>query len=458
MVPKEDRRRAFADSNVRRFIAFRIFFHARYYYPVFTLLFLDFGLTLEQFALLNVVWALTIVVAEVPSGAMADVLGRRRLMILGAILMIGEMALLSFMPMGMPGLTFLFFGLNRILSGLAEAMVSGADEALAYDTLKDQGLEHCWPDVLERATRLTSASMGAVMILGATLYDPALLNRVLASAGSDLRMPREWAMRLPLILSLVHAFCALWAAWGTREPSAGRIAKAPGTRLREEVHTALGNIRFAAGWTLNHRFVLFVIIAGVALDSVARQYIIVHAEYMRLIDIPVAAFGLVAAGFTLLGMLFATFAKFLVRRFNPVHNLLICSAILLFGLIGVGRGIPVWGLLFVPFIYAMFTLVAFLQSHYINREVESRFRATVLSFKGLGLNLALGFASLLYMGLVATLRARVDSPTADPEWVHRSVFFGALNAFPLYYLALLVLVLIGGKLFIRRKQLCFQKG
>ncbi|MCC5840916.1 MAG: hypothetical protein JJT96_12420 [Opitutales bacterium] len=454
----EDRRRAFADSNVRRFIAFRIFFHARYYYPVFTLLFLDFGLTLEQFALLNVVWALTIVIAEVPSGAMADVLGRRRLMILGASLMIGEMALLSFMPIGMPGLTLLFFGLNRILSGLAEAMVSGADEALAYDTLKDLDLEHCWPDVLERATRLTAACMGGVMILGATLYDPSLVNRGLAALGSDFRVPREWAMRLPLILSLVHAFCALAAAWGTREPNAGRVVSAPGTRLREEVGTALGNIRFAAGWTLNHRFVLFVIIAGVALDSVARQYIIVHAEYMRLIDIPVAAFGLVAAGFTLLGMVFATFAKYLVRRFNPVQNLLICSAILLFGLVGVGRGIALWGLLFVPCIYAMFTLVAFLQSHYINREVESRFRATVLSFKGLGLNLALGFASLLYMGLVATLRKQADLPEVDPEALHRSIFFGALNAFPAYYLLLLVFVLLGGKLFIRRKQLCFQRG
>jgi hypothetical protein len=62
----------FALSNVRRFIAFRAFFNARFYYPVFTILFLDYGLTIEQFALLNTVWAFTIVLAEVPSGALAD--------------------------------------------------------------------------------------------------------------------------------------------------------------------------------------------------------------------------------------------------------------------------------------------------------------------------------------------------------------------------------------------------
>ncbi|EKD35486.1 MAG: hypothetical protein ACD_75C01891G0001, partial [uncultured bacterium] len=40
----------FAIVNIRLFVAFRTFFNARFYYPVFTILFLDFGLTIEQFA------------------------------------------------------------------------------------------------------------------------------------------------------------------------------------------------------------------------------------------------------------------------------------------------------------------------------------------------------------------------------------------------------------------------
>ena len=76
----------FAIGNVRRFIAFRAFFNARFYYPVFTILFLDFGLTLTQFALLNVVWAVTIVLLEVPSGALADTLGRKNLLVFAGAL------------------------------------------------------------------------------------------------------------------------------------------------------------------------------------------------------------------------------------------------------------------------------------------------------------------------------------------------------------------------------------
>jgi len=66
-----------ARSNIRNFIAFRIFFNARFYYPVFAVIYLDFGMTLEQFAILNSIWAATILLAEVPSGALSDLIGRK---------------------------------------------------------------------------------------------------------------------------------------------------------------------------------------------------------------------------------------------------------------------------------------------------------------------------------------------------------------------------------------------
>ena len=125
--------------NVRAFTIFRMFFNARFYYPVYALLFLHYGLTLEQFGILNGVWAATIVLLEVPSGALADTLGRRKLLILAGCLMVLEMAVLLVAPVGGGALMFWLFVLNRILSGAAEAAASGADEALAYDSLKAAG-------------------------------------------------------------------------------------------------------------------------------------------------------------------------------------------------------------------------------------------------------------------------------------------------------------------------------
>ncbi|HMW48369.1 MAG TPA: hypothetical protein PKC70_08745, partial [Cellvibrionaceae bacterium] len=59
-------------GNPRRYIIFTVFYNARAYYPVLAVLFLDLGLSLDQFVLLNLIWALTIFFCEVPSGALAD--------------------------------------------------------------------------------------------------------------------------------------------------------------------------------------------------------------------------------------------------------------------------------------------------------------------------------------------------------------------------------------------------
>lgn len=82
--------------------------------PGFITLFLlfcfsNYGLTLEQFSLLNTVWAFTIVLAEVPSGALADLIGRKRLLVTTSLLMIAEMLVLGFVPLGNSSLIFIAF-------------------------------------------------------------------------------------------------------------------------------------------------------------------------------------------------------------------------------------------------------------------------------------------------------------------------------------------------------------
>ena len=51
-------------------------FQRRFYYPVFALLF-EHGLTWEEFGILNGIWAISIILLEVPSGALADTIGRK---------------------------------------------------------------------------------------------------------------------------------------------------------------------------------------------------------------------------------------------------------------------------------------------------------------------------------------------------------------------------------------------
>ena len=426
------------EGNVRRFTVFRLFYTARFYYPVFTVLFLDYGVTLEQFALLNLVWALSIVAAEVPSGALADILGHKRLLVFAALLMVLEMALLVFVPLGASPLLFLVFLLNRICSGLSEAAASGADEALAYDSLKSLGREDEWPKVLERTTWVVSIGFFTTMILGAFAYDPFVVNRCLALLNAHWMLEDSVIVRLPVMLTLVTACLVLFTALGFHDletDEARDKASSKGSLLEP-----FRQISRVASWTVNHRFVLFVILAALALDSVARQFVVLASEYYRLIDIPVSWFGFIGAGMSLIGILNARISRILVSKHSPFFNFLFLSAVLTAGLIGISYAVPYVGVLFAVGAFAMMGMVQFQASYYLNREADSQIRATVLSFKGLALNLGLGTASLLYTALVATLRNRQDAQV-DGQVLNEQIFLEALVAFPVYYLLLFVLVI-----------------
>ena len=434
------------EGNVRRFIIFRLFYTARFYYPIFTILFLDFGLTLEQFAILNMVWAISIVLAEVPSGALADIVGRRRLLIFAAILMVMEMSLIVFAPIGASSLLFLMFLGNRICSGLSEAAASGADEALAYDSLKALGREDEWARVLERTTFVVSIGFFSTMILGAFAYDPSIVNSALAVLNADWQLPDSLIIRLPVILTLITACIVLITALGFYDLDADESSQVD-TESKGKVSLLepFRQIAGAARWTIGHRFVLFVILAALALDSVARQFAVLASEYYRLIEIPVSWFGFVGAGMSLIGILNAKISRFLVSRRAPFFNFLVLSSILMFGLIGISFAVPYFGVLFAIGAFAMMGMVQFQASYYINKEVGSDIRATVLSFKGLALNLGLGVASLLYTALVAALREAQESGLSE-EALNERVFVDALAAFPIYYVLLFTVLVIAAKL------------
>ena len=92
--------------NIPLFIAFRLLFNARFYYPIFAVIQLDYGLTMSQFAVLNAIWAVSIVLLEVPSGALADRIGRKRMVVGASLLMVVEMAVIAFVPLGNSTLVF----------------------------------------------------------------------------------------------------------------------------------------------------------------------------------------------------------------------------------------------------------------------------------------------------------------------------------------------------------------
>ncbi|QQG65373.1 MFS transporter [Desulfobulbus oligotrophicus] len=426
--------------NIRLFILFRVLFNARFYYPVFTILFLDYGLTLEQFAVLNTVWAFTIVLSEVPSGALADLLGRRFLLVVTAWLMIFEMAVIAFVPAANPDLVFWAFLINRVLSGLAEAMASGADEALAYDTLVVHGLAGQWPRVLEVQMRAQNFGYIIAMTLGAVVYDPSVVNRVLQWCSVNVSVSQQMSMRYPLYLTLILAVFALFVTLRMRDPSppAGHRTRDP---QKATIWQLLRLVLRTGAWIIRTPMAFTIIFFAMTIDHTLRMGVTLTSKYYRLIGLPEASFGLLGSLVAVVGLFVPRLARIMVERLSFGLNVFLLGAGSVIALLFLSLFVPYWGILPVIAIFVGLMLTSYFTSHYLNELTDSQQRATVLSFKGLALNVAYGIIGLAFAALMQHYRVVQTGlhPSQAVDFIEDQAFVATVGCFPWYLAGALIL-------------------
>ncbi len=106
------------------------------------------------------------------------------LVVAASCFMVLEMILLSVAPLhGGTVLLLLCCLANRILSGMAEGMANGADEALVFDSLAERDRSGEWPEVLDQVMRWQAVGMVIAMLVGGAIYDPAFVGRLCSSFG-----------------------------------------------------------------------------------------------------------------------------------------------------------------------------------------------------------------------------------------------------------------------------------
>jgi MFS family permease len=394
-----------ADRNWRRFVLFRVLFNSRFYYPVLAVLFLDLGLSATEYTLLNFAWALAIVFTDLPAGVLADRMGRKPLVVAAAVFMVLEMILLGVAPLH-GGIVLLLCCLgNRILSGMAEGMASGADEALVFDSLAERGRSEEWPLVLDQVMRWQGVGMVIAMLVGGAVYDPVFIGKLFSWVGINFHFTQGLTLRFPVYLNLITALLTLWTALGLREPALRKTHVVPDDQAPENPEATAWHLVVRAGtWIWNTPAALFVIVAGVLMDSVVRLFLTFSSSYFRIIEIPEAAFGVIGAVMGGLGLVVSPVARRMVAAYSLSRNYMLLAAIILAGLVGVACRWTHGGVIFIfPLAGAMMAL-GYMVSYYLNAIVDSSHRATVLSFKGVVFNLGYGFISLLFALVLRAVR------------------------------------------------------
>ena len=451
----------FSIPNIRRYIAFKVLFNSRFYYPIFTILFLDFGLTVAQFSILNAVWAATIVAAEVPSGALADIIGRKRLLVFATMTMVVEVGIISFMPEFDVSVIFYIFLINRILSGLAEAAASGADEALAYDALKAQGNPDDWGRVLEVLARFQSVGFIIAMTTGAAIYDPRLMEGFCRFLGISISLTQEITMRFPLYATFILALFACEATLGMEEIHPEKTS----TSLQNQqsldqlarLKKAFGLTFQAGAWILKTPFVLGVILFGMLFDGIIRMVITLSSQYYRMIHLPESVFGIVGSLVAMLGLVIPRIARKITESQNPSQGLWITAILTLSGLTAMNFFWPWAGLLPALVTFSAMHFNGFFVSFYVNREATSEQRATVLSFKGLSYNLSYGILGIGYALLLKAQKQALETdfslqnPDPGPAMIENLVFTKSFIWFPVAFLLGFIFLCLVYLLFLKKQ-------
>lgn len=123
------------------------------------------GLNLAQIGLVEGVYHATSILFEIPSGAVADLLGRKKSMFLSRVCIAVSCIIMLFAR------DFWFFVLSFAVQALGNNLNSGSEEALVYDSMKYAGQEEQYMRVCGRLNVLIEVSQGIATVAGGILAE-----------------------------------------------------------------------------------------------------------------------------------------------------------------------------------------------------------------------------------------------------------------------------------------------
>jgi predicted MFS family arabinose efflux permease len=341
--------------DLRLFHVYRLLSTSYLFLPVLITFFVSRGLDFTHIALLNTVYALTAIVFEVPTGALADRFGRCRAMMLGSLLMaIGCVVDFN-------GRDFWTFALGEGLLALGMTLTSGADSAYLYDLLGAYGREHEYRRHEGSATAAKLLGAAAALVVGgfvgrsAPAATYAATACVCAAAALVAMMMREPPFVREDDSDFLHGMAHAARAVATRPP-----------------------LRFAVGFSV----LVFVLL---------RMGLYLNPPYLSGAGLDTAWIGVVLALLSVAGAVAAQRIESVRRHLGEARLLWSMPLALAVSYALCGRFVAVWGVALLAVPALVNGLYSPFSKELLNREIaDSGQRATVLSVESMARRLAFG--------------------------------------------------------------------
>jgi len=314
--------------------------------PIIVLFYTDNKLSLSQVFILQAIYSVSIVALEIPSGYFADVLGRKKSIIAGAIM--------GFCGFLIYSLSFGFIGFvfAEIILGFGQSMISGADSAILYDTLIDKGKEK---DYLKHEGRMTSVG-----------------NFAEATAGIIGGLLAGLSLRYPFYAQTAIAFIGIPAAFTLVEPHVSK----------EKLEIGWKEIKYIVKFSLftNPRLRWNIIYSSVVGASTLAMAWFVQPWFIRA-NFETSWFGIAWTILNLSVGVSAFYAYKLELKLGKVNTAALFTIILAIGFIASGWVKDFWGIIFILMFYLARGVATPILKDNINRITPSNMRATILSVR-----------------------------------------------------------------------------
>lgn len=310
------------------------------------------GLNYTQVTLIDVVFWIAAALSEVPTGVVADTIGRKVSLAMGAIIMAVSMVAWAFAPT--VGLVTAAYALLAI----GNTFLSGADDAFFYESLKITGRSDDYVRLNGRKVALVIACT-AVGSLSSGLL-----------AAVDLRLPFLAAMLCFLAMFVVTL--------SFREPRPEATAGAAKRLTYGQVlRQAMQLMKARPALRLSIFYLVLLGLSGVLLETVFLQ------PQALALGVPLAAVGVVVTGVHLLNILGSSMAYRVQSRLGESRVLLAAPILMVFCLVALAsyQSLPALG--FVGIIGLLTNLARPLAMGRLQREADDNVRATLLSLQAL---------------------------------------------------------------------------
>jgi len=313
-----------------------------FFLPIFALYAEQELFTLFNVGLIFSVEAIAVVLFEYPTGAVADLIGRKKSMIMS-----GFCVFIGFIFLAIGGSMTMFI-IYAVINAFSRSLFSGSDSAFIYDTLKEESKEKYFKKIIGMKYALwpIGASIGSV--IGGYL---ALIS-----------------FKLTIILTLIPTTIAIFLSFLLIEP-----------RYKKENHGIFKQMFKSSGIILRNSNLIILLISALILIGIGDSIHSLKPIFFQFLEVPIHYFGYIFAisfGVSALGHYYShEISEKLGDKWTVVFASLGYAVPVI-----IATFVSVWlavGMLLLKQLFYGFGRPA--TEHLINMETESSTRATVIS-------------------------------------------------------------------------------